>query len=84
MLAEPGREEIRADLVTAAMTALRDRGLRVAAIPVDADDHALTRNCRLLGFRHDRTDIEYVVGDVSGAARPAGAALAGAAAEVPR
>lgn len=80
VLAEPGRQEIRADLVTAAMTGLRDRGLRVAAITVDADDHALTRSCRLLGFRHDRTDVEYIVGDVAAAA-PAGDALAHAAAE---
>ena len=84
VLAEPGREEIRADLVAAAMTGLRDRGLRVAAVTVDADDHALTRTCRLMGFRHDRTDIEYLVGDVSGAAGPAGAGLAAAAAEAGR
>jgi hypothetical protein len=61
------------------MTGLRDRGLRVAAVTVDADDHALTRTCRLMGFRHDRTDIEYLVGDVSGAAEPAGAGLAAGA-----
>jgi mycothiol synthase len=84
VLAEPGREEIRADLVAAAMTRLRDRGLRVAAVTVDADDQALTRTCRLMGFRHDRTDIEYLVGDVSGAAGPAGAGLAAAAAEAGR
>jgi mycothiol synthase len=83
VLAEPGREEIRAELVAAAMTGLRDRGLRVAAITVDADDHALTRSCRLLGFRHDRTDVEYIVGDAAAAA-PAGAALAHAAAEAGR
>ena len=77
VLAEPGREDIRADLVAAAMTGLRDRGLRVAAITVDADDHALTRTCRLMGFRHDRTDVEYVVGD-GAAAAPAGAGLAAA------
>jgi mycothiol synthase len=81
VLAEPGREDIRADLVAAAMTGLRDRGLRVAAITVDAEDHALTRNCRLLGFRHDRTDIEYIIGDASAAARPAGTGLAHAAAK---
>jgi mycothiol synthase len=63
VLAAPGREEIRADLVATAMTGLRDRGLRVAAVTVDADDHALTRSCRLMGFRHDRTDIEYLVGE---------------------
>ena len=84
VLAAPGREEIRADLVAAAMTGLRDRGLRVAAVTVDADDHALTRTCRLMGFRHDRTDIEYLVGDVSGAAGPAGAGLAAAATEAGR
>jgi len=81
VLAEPGREGIRADLVAAAMTGLRDRGLRVAAITVDAEDHALTRTCRLLGFRHDRTDIEYLVGDAPAAARPAGTGLAHAAAK---
>jgi mycothiol synthase len=58
----PGRDDLRADLVGAAMAALRERGLRVAAIAVDAEDRALARDCRLLGFRHDRTDIEYTVG----------------------
>ena len=77
VLAAPGREEIRADLVTAAMTGLRDRGLRVAAVTVDADDQALTRTCRLMGFRHDRTDIEYLVGDVSEAGLAVAAAEAG-------
>jgi mycothiol synthase len=80
VLAEPGREEVRAGLVAAAMTGLRDRGLRVAAITVDADDQALTRVCRLLGFRHDQTDVEYLVGD----ARRPGAALEHAAAEAGR
>jgi mycothiol synthase len=62
VLAAPGRDEVRAGLVAAAMTALREGGLRVAAIAVDAEDRALARSCRLLGFRHDRTDIEYTVG----------------------
>ena len=44
------------------MTGLRDRGLRVAAITVDAEDQALARDCRLLGFRHDQTDVEYLMG----------------------
>jgi mycothiol synthase len=66
-LAVPGRDEIRAGLVAAAMAALRERGLRVAAITVDAEDRALARGCRLLGFRHDRTDIEYVAGTPAGA-----------------
>ena len=39
----------------------REHGLRLA---VDVEDHALARTCRLLGFRHDRTDIEYTVGPV--------------------
>ena len=59
-----GPDEVRAGLVAAAMAALRERGLRVAAIAVDAEDRALARTCRLLGFRHDRTDIEYIVGPV--------------------
>ena len=61
VLAAPGRDDVRAGLVAAALTALRERGLRVAAIAVDAQDRALARGCRLLGFRHDRTDIEYEV-----------------------
>lgn len=48
-------------LIAGSMAGLRDSGLRVAAIIVDADDQRLARACRLLGFRHDRTDIEYVV-----------------------
>jgi mycothiol synthase len=62
VLAAPGQEKVRAELVAAAMAALQERGLRVAAIAVDGDDHMLARGCRLLGFRHDRTDIEYAVG----------------------
>jgi mycothiol synthase len=62
VLAAPGRDELRGALVAAAMAALRERGLRVAAMAVDAEDRALARSCRLLGFRHDRTDIEYTVG----------------------
>ena len=68
VLASPGQEELRAGLVAAAMAALWERGLRVAAIAVDAEDRALARTCRLLGFRHDRTDIEYTVGPVNGSA----------------
>ena len=79
MLAAPGQEKVRAELVAAAMAGLRDRGLRVAAIAVDADDQALTRDCRLLGFRHDRTDIEYTVGTPAAAD---GADLTQAPAEV--
>lgn len=62
VMTAPGRDELRAGLVAAAMAALRERELRVAAIAVDAEDRALARTCRLLGFRHDRTDIEYTVG----------------------
>ena len=80
VLAQPGREGVRAGLVAAAMTGLQERGLRVAAITVDADDQALTRDCRLLGFRHDQTDVEYLVGD----AWRSGAALEHAAAEAGR
>jgi mycothiol synthase len=62
VLTAPGQDELRAGLVAGGMAALRERGLRVAAIAVDAEDRALARTCRLLGFRHDRTDIEYTVG----------------------
>ena len=68
VLTAPGRDELRAGLIAAAMAALRERGLLVAAIAVDAEDRALARTCRLLGFRHDRTDIEYTVGPVNGSA----------------
>lgn len=68
VLAAPGQPQLRADLIAAAMAGLRERGLRVAAIAVDAEDRALARSCRLLGFRHDRTDIEYAVGDPAGPA----------------
>jgi len=54
-------------LLAAAMAGLRDRGLRVAAIIVGADDAVLARACRLRGFRHDRTDIEYIVTGHAGA-----------------
>jgi mycothiol synthase len=81
VLAGPGREEVRAGLVAAAMTGLRDRGLRVAAITVDADDQALTRDCRLLGFRHDRTDVEYLVGDAPGTVGAVAVAYAAAQAK---
>ena len=79
VLTAPGQQEVRADLVAAAMAGLRARGLRVAAIAVDTQDHALARICRLLGFRHDRTDIEYTVGEPTG---PAGTDPAQAPAEV--
>ena len=53
--------QIQGRLLAAAMAGLHSRGLRVAAITVDADDPVLARTCRLLGFQHDRTDIEYIV-----------------------
>jgi mycothiol synthase len=68
--AAPGRPEIRAGLVAAAMARLRDHGLRAAAITIDAEDRALARDCRLLGFQHDRTDTEYTVGVTGGAGPP--------------
>lgn len=58
----PGQDKLQGGLVAGAMAALREHGLLVAAIAVDAEDRALARTCRLLGFRHDRTDIEYTVG----------------------
>jgi mycothiol synthase len=56
---------IRAALLTAGLGLLQDGGLRVAAITVDAEDEALVRDCRLLGFQHDRTDRLYQVGELS-------------------
>jgi mycothiol synthase len=53
--------QIRMNLLVAAMESLRDKGLRVAAITVDPDDGALVRDCRALGFMHDRTDCLYQV-----------------------
>jgi mycothiol synthase len=67
--ATPGRPEIRLGLVATAMTSTADRGPRSAVITIDAADQALARDCRLLGFRHDRTDIEYTVGGTSSADR---------------
>jgi len=59
--------DILGELLGAAMDRLRDGGLRVAAITIDADDPVLARYCRLLGFQHDRTDIEYTVTGQAGA-----------------
>jgi mycothiol synthase len=64
LAAGPDGAAIRAELLSAAMAGLRDRGLRVAAIAVDTQDYALARSCRLLGFRHDRTDTEYILSEV--------------------
>jgi len=57
-------DDVRSTLLMAAMGRLRDHGLRVAAITVDAEDHVLARTCRLAGFMHDRTDTEYTVSEV--------------------
>lgn len=57
-------DEVLGALLTAALSGLRDHGLRVAAITVDAEDHALARSCRLAGFMHDRTDTEYTLSEV--------------------
>lgn len=58
------KDDVRSALLTAAMSGLREHGLRVAAITIDAEDHALARSCRLAGFTHDRTDTEYIVSAV--------------------
>jgi mycothiol synthase len=51
----------RTRLLVVALESLRDKGLRVAAVTVDPDDGDLVRDCRLLGFLHDRTDCLYEV-----------------------
>jgi mycothiol synthase len=63
----PGHADgpVRGALLAAGLQRLRDGGLRVGAITVDARDDALVRDCRLLGFQHDRTDRLYQVGELS-------------------
>jgi mycothiol synthase len=63
MVVHPGHADGRTgtDLLVAALESLRDKGLRVAVITVDPDDEDLVRDCRLLGFLHDRTDCLYEV-----------------------
>ena len=60
-LLAPRDAELPPEIAGAVWYDPREHGLRIA---VDAEDHALARTCRLLGFRHDRTDIEYTVGPV--------------------
>lgn len=50
------------ELLVAALERLRDEGLRVASIVVDSEDWTLVHEARLLGFMHDRTDVQYTVG----------------------
>jgi mycothiol synthase len=63
MVVHPGHTDGRTgtDLLVAALESLRDKGLRVAAITLDPDDEDLVRDCRPLGFLHDRTDCLYEV-----------------------
>lgn len=49
-------------LLVAAMRRLQATGLRVAAITVDERERTLVHEARLLGFTHDRTDVQYTVG----------------------
>lgn len=48
------------DLVLGAMGALRTAGLRVAALTLGVDD-PIVHEVRRLGFRHDQTDVQYVL-----------------------
>jgi mycothiol synthase len=63
MVVHPGHTDGRTgtDLLVAALESLRDKGLRIAAITLDPDDEDLVRDCRQLGFLHDRTDCLYEV-----------------------
>jgi mycothiol synthase len=53
--------QMRTNLLVVALESLRDKGSRVAAATVDPEDGGLVRDCRLLGFAHDRTDCLYEV-----------------------
>ncbi|MGV0834405.1 hypothetical protein [Mycolicibacterium thermoresistibile] len=59
--AEQSQEAIRALLIEA-LRPLRDAGLRVASMVADSENWALVHEARLLGFMHDRTDVQYAVG----------------------
>lgn len=59
--AEQSQEAIRA-LLIAALQPLRDARLRVASLVVDSENWPLVHEARLLGFMHDRTDVQYAVG----------------------
>jgi len=61
LLAPQRESELPPEISEVAWYDPREHALRIA---VDAEDRALARTCRLLGFRHDRTDIEYTVGPV--------------------
>lgn len=61
VVAENSRDAIR-PLLIAALRPLRDDGLRVASMVVDSADWPLVHEARLLGFMHDRTDVQYAVG----------------------
>ncbi|WP_028933818.1 N-acetyltransferase [Pseudonocardia spinosispora] len=52
---------VRPSLLGRGLDCLREKGLRVAGITVDSADRELVRDCRLIGFMHDRTDAEYRV-----------------------
>ena len=58
---QAGAGENRAALLSVALAGLRQHGLRVAVITVDAGDEELARASRLLGFMHDQTDTEYTL-----------------------
>ncbi len=57
----PVGDQVRALLIAGAEH-LRDEGLRVASIVVEAADSPPVHEARLLGFMHDRTDVQYTVG----------------------
>lgn len=59
--AEQSQEAIRA-LLIAALGPLRNAGLRVASMVADSENWPLVHEARLLGFMHDRSDVQYAVG----------------------
>ncbi|BBZ05635.1 hypothetical protein MCHIJ_50720 [Mycolicibacterium chitae] len=58
----PGNQEALRTLLITALQPLRDAGLRVASTVVDSADWPVVHEARLLGFMHDRTDVQYAVG----------------------
>ncbi|SHN46649.1 hypothetical protein [Cryptosporangium aurantiacum] len=48
-------------LLTAAMAALHDAGLRVAVLTIPSTESELVHEARTLGFRHDQTDVQYLI-----------------------
>lgn len=58
-------------LLVAGLERLRDTGVRVGLITVDAQDRPLVHEARSLGLMHDQTDVQYVVSNTTTEPLPA-------------